>query len=193
MPYTRTVWEDTPSTNTPVTAANLNNMESGIESAHTQLAEHQTEISTNQTNISSLTSGKVDYYNAGAGDLNSFKLQNTHTDVAVYTLKGGYTHAPTDLSGNIYGYMTVGRQAAGSTVWIEQTLYVNGKIYHRRYTEYNSSGSWSSWVRLATSGDIADLQRQIDNLPTIGVRTYGAVSFAYNGATESINGTGVIE
>lgn len=124
----------------------------------------QTAITANQNIIASLTSGKVDYYIAGSGDLNSFKLQSTHTDIAFYKLGGGYAHLPDGVSGPVYGYLTAAKQSSSTNVWIEQTLYVNDKIYHRRYTEYNSSGSWSEWVRLATSADISNLQQQINNI-----------------------------
>ena len=35
--YNPTIWEDSPSSETPINAANLNNMESGISSANTAL------------------------------------------------------------------------------------------------------------------------------------------------------------
>ena len=35
--YNPTIWEDSPSSETPISAANLNNMESGISSANTAL------------------------------------------------------------------------------------------------------------------------------------------------------------
>lgn len=38
MAYTKTVWEDLPSTNTPITAENLNNMEDGIETNDKKLS-----------------------------------------------------------------------------------------------------------------------------------------------------------
>lgn len=38
MSYTKTVWEDLPSTNTPITAENLNNMEDGIETNDKKLS-----------------------------------------------------------------------------------------------------------------------------------------------------------
>ena len=39
MAYTKTNWEDLPSTDTPITSANLQNMEDGIEEAHNDIAE----------------------------------------------------------------------------------------------------------------------------------------------------------
>lgn len=38
MPYTPTTWEDSPSVATPITAAELNRMETGIDQAHDELA-----------------------------------------------------------------------------------------------------------------------------------------------------------
>jgi hypothetical protein len=38
MAYTKTNWEDTPSTATPISAANLNNIEEGVEDAHDHIA-----------------------------------------------------------------------------------------------------------------------------------------------------------
>lgn len=38
MAYTKTNWEDTPSTATPVSAANLNKIEEGVEDAHDHIA-----------------------------------------------------------------------------------------------------------------------------------------------------------
>ena len=43
--YTRVNWEDSPSTNTPISAENLNKMDKGIEDAHKKCTEISETIS----------------------------------------------------------------------------------------------------------------------------------------------------
>lgn len=127
---------------------------------------------------------KVDYRTiAGATDLNHFDgtINGVNTNVIIYNILGveGLAHAP--VRGTIDGYMTVSRQEHDTHIWVEQTIYLPHEIYHRRYTvdtKYTDTGSWSEWLKLATTADtynrsevnamIADLQEQIDNIDTSG-------------------------
>lgn len=56
MSYTKHIWKDYESGGTPITAQALNEMESGIEAAHTQIASTDKKVATNEQNIQHLTS-----------------------------------------------------------------------------------------------------------------------------------------
>lgn len=77
MAYTKTVWEDLPSTNTPINATNLNNIENGIK--------------TNETNITALNSYSTNSY---ASNGISFRFEKIGRMVIV-TLEGTTTSALT--------------------------------------------------------------------------------------------------
>lgn len=139
---------------------------------------------------------KVDYrVISGAGDFNHFKGQqdDLDTNMVVYMLAGiqGMANSPLPSQYSLNGSLIVARQATLTNLWVEQTLYLPENIYIRRYTEYNGSGSWTDWIRLATSEDVTNLQNQIDVLSANLL--YGRVSFSYTGNNMSIQGTGVIE
>ena len=51
MAYTKTTWEDLPSTNTPITASNLNKIENQVYANTNDIATNTGNISTNTTNI----------------------------------------------------------------------------------------------------------------------------------------------
>lgn len=55
--YSKTTWENTPSTATPLNAANLNNMENGISRATTAIQTLETDMSAAETDINNLESG----------------------------------------------------------------------------------------------------------------------------------------
>ena len=67
MAYTKTIWEDLPSTNTPINATNLNKIENGIET-------NSNNITTNTTNITNLT--PVTLYNNTSGTSDNITLTN---------------------------------------------------------------------------------------------------------------------
>ena len=48
MSYSKTTWEDLPSTNTPITASNLNNIENQVYANTNDIATNTTNISTNE-------------------------------------------------------------------------------------------------------------------------------------------------
>lgn len=55
MSYTKHTWKDYESGGTPITAQALNEMESGIEAAHTQIASTDKKVATNEQNIQELS------------------------------------------------------------------------------------------------------------------------------------------
>lgn len=55
MAYTKTTWQDLPSTNTPITASNLNNIENQVDANTDDIADLQTDVATNTSNISTNT------------------------------------------------------------------------------------------------------------------------------------------
>lgn len=54
MAYTKTTWEDLPSTNTPITASNLNNIENQVYANTNDIATNTTNIATNASDIDNL-------------------------------------------------------------------------------------------------------------------------------------------
>ena len=57
--YSKTTWENTPSTATPLNAANLNNMENGISRATTAVQSLETDMSAAETDIDNLEAKTV--------------------------------------------------------------------------------------------------------------------------------------
>lgn len=51
MAYTKTVWEDLPSTNTPINATNLNNIESGVYTNDTNIGDLSNLNTTDKSNL----------------------------------------------------------------------------------------------------------------------------------------------
>ena len=51
MTYTKTVWEDLPSTNTPINATNLNNIESGVYTNDTNIGDLSNLNTTDKSNL----------------------------------------------------------------------------------------------------------------------------------------------
>lgn len=158
---------------------------------------------------SDLINKKADYLKiTGDVDLNQLNGStfSPMTECIIYNLYGvqNLGHAPVVVTNGFRGYVVVSRQNVNDVVTVEQELHLlmldrayPGGYAHHIYTRCmhpDISGThWSGWTVTATSIDIANLQRQIDNLPTGGVQLSGNVSFSYNGTTSSIQGTGVIE
>lgn len=157
----------------------------------------------------SLITRKTDYYKiTGNVDLNWLdgSTFSPMVDTTVYNLYNVpvLAHAPVTLSNGYRGYVIVSRQSSNDVVTVEQELHLivpdsrySGGMVHQIYTRlYHpdiASPHWTSFVSLATSVDIYNLQQQINNLPSGGVQFSGNVSFTYNGSTSSIQGTGVTE
>ena len=69
MAYTKTIWENSPSENTPISAENLNNIENGIEDLDTRLTTAEGEIDTAQTDINNaeaVIGNETDTYSASS-------------------------------------------------------------------------------------------------------------------------------
>ena len=56
MAYSKTTWEDLPSTNTPITASNLNNIENQVDTNTDDIADLTSDVATNTSDISTLSS-----------------------------------------------------------------------------------------------------------------------------------------
>lgn len=91
MSYTKHIWKDYESGGTPITAQALNEMESGIEAAHTQIASTDKKVATNEQNILTLS-----------GNVSS--LQSEITDVQNHILH----NIPRIIPQNITSYITDG-------------------------------------------------------------------------------------
>lgn len=55
MPFTMKLWADGPSGNTPITAAELNRLETGISEAHSVIAEQAAALADAEAAITNLT------------------------------------------------------------------------------------------------------------------------------------------
>lgn len=122
MAYSKTNWQDLPSTSTPINATNLNKIENELESVDKSLK----------------------YIGNAPTDWNDAKT------FGIYNVSGTYTNAPT--SSQIWGVLIVYENkggtwtpvtsGAGSWIW-QEFRSTNGKI-HRRHA-VNTSDSWTDW------------------------------------------------
>lgn len=86
MAYTKTIWEDLPSEDTPATAEALNNMEDGIEDAHTVLG---TTSATEIGYVKGVTSAIQTQINASIKGWTDVTLDGTMTGGTITTQIGG--------------------------------------------------------------------------------------------------------
>lgn len=122
MAYSKTNWQDLPSTATPLNATNLNKIENELE----------------------VVDKSLKYIGNAPTDWNDAKT------FGIYHVNGTYTNAPT--SSQIWGVLIVYENkggtwtpvTSGSGSWIWQEFRdTSGKIYRRNAT--NTSNSWTSW------------------------------------------------
>lgn len=155
-----------------------------------------------------LITRKTDYYKiTGDVDLNWLdgSTFSPMVETTIYNLCNVQVlgHSPVTLTGGYRGYVIVSRQSANDVATAEQELHLivpdrryPGGMIHQTYTRLKhpdvSGTHWTSFVTLANSVDINNLQQQIDNLPSGGTQLSGNVSFVYNGSNSSVQGTGVI-
>lgn len=122
MAYSKTNWQDLPSTATPINSTNLNKIENELE----------------------VVDKSLKYIGNAPTDWNDAKT------FGIYNVSGTYTNAPT--SSQIWGVLIVYENkggtwtpvTSGSGSWIWQEFRdTSGKIYRRNAT--NTSNSWTSW------------------------------------------------
>jgi hypothetical protein len=115
--YTKTVWEDLPSTDTPITANNLNNIEDGIEEVHNNKIHDliQIGIDTNPwiLTANTLTTIPFNYVSQKIGDL--LNLQNNKIVV------GG-----TGIRGKLRLYVMTTSGGSTSNNYVYCYIYKNG-------------------------------------------------------------------
>lgn len=121
MAYSKTNWQDLPSTATPLNATNLNKIENELE----------------------VVDKSLKYMGNAPTDWNDAKT------FGIYNVSGTYTNAPT--SSQIWGVLIVYENRgsvwnpgtpSGSWIW-QEFKDTSGKIYRRN--AINTSNSWTSW------------------------------------------------
>lgn len=98
MAYTKTVWEDYPSEDTIIDAAKLNNMEDGIEDAHTQLGTKLaitskaigTDVTAGTDDTKYVTSKAIKDANVNVGVWTSYTPATANITVGNGTLTASY-------------------------------------------------------------------------------------------------------
>jgi microcystin-dependent protein len=93
MAYSRTTWEDSPSTNTPISAANLNNIEEGILDVESELSYVAGTVTTVSNSVTAI-----------AGSVTNAQGSVTATQGSVVTHAAATTsvHGITDTSNLVY-------------------------------------------------------------------------------------------
>ena len=171
MAYNKTTWEDLPSTNTPLNATNLNNIENGIDNATKQISKSTDEYSSSATYfVGSLCiyNNKIykcntnirtpENWNSSHWDETSitkeinedfrFKDRGNITDFNQLLQKGFYqinftngTNAP---SSNIYGVLAV----FPCSTYISQMIIGREGTTCKAYTREWGGSNWTSWTEL---------------------------------------------
>lgn len=121
MAYSKTNWQDLPSTATPINSTNLNKIENELE----------------------VVDKSLKYIGNAPTDWNDAKT------FGIYNVSGTYTNAPTSsqIGGVLIVYENRGSvwnpgTPSGSWIW-QEFRDTSGKIYRRNAT--NTSNSWTSW------------------------------------------------
>lgn len=96
--YSRVNWEDSPSTNTPINAANLNVMDKGISDCATEINNRQPKTDNNLTTTAKTIPGAINELNADLGNKIEAPNYSSATDITIST---GGTYTPTS-NGYIY-------------------------------------------------------------------------------------------
>jgi hypothetical protein len=134
MAYTKTTWENSPSTATPISAANLNKMEEGIEDAHDHIAASSAVhgitntanlVYTSDSRLSDQrtpSDGSVTAAKLATGAVTKEKLASSVAAQSLATQTGtSYTLA---LSDGDFGAMLLMNNSASTTV----TVPPNGSV-----------------------------------------------------------------
>lgn len=109
--YSRVNWEDSPSTNTPINAENLNKMDKGISDCASAIATKQESTDNNLTTTAKTIRGAINEINADLTELDDRVNANT-LDTAVDLDSNWYT-APSD------GYLIYQSGGGNSAGYIE--------------------------------------------------------------------------
>lgn len=79
MAYTKTVWEDLPSTNTPINATNLNNIESGVYTNDTNIGDLSNLNTTDKSNLVGAIN-EINTVTTGSATVNSAYISNAENN-----------------------------------------------------------------------------------------------------------------
>lgn len=129
MAYEKTNWQNTPSTQTPLSASNLNKMEYGIRNNSLNIENLDTAVQTNTTNISTNTT------NIGT-------LTNLTT-----TAKSNLVSAINEVNGKISNVYS-------TTETLTNGKWIDNKPIYRKVISTNTPSSTNSWANVGSVSNV---------------------------------------
>lgn len=145
MAYTKTIWEDLPSTNTPLNATNLNNIEDQVETNTNDIEDLVSDVATNTGDISSLKTyveNSIDV--SSLGDWNSLPYKNGfYKGVSMSNSPSGSTVNP--------GWWYV-IQILHDGSYVRQIAFSFRNDNQAIYSRAKMAGTWGSWEAMMESG-----------------------------------------
>ena len=175
MAYNKTTWEDLPSTNTPINANNLNNIENGVEEAikFMGVPDYSTSTSYVRGNLVKYNNKLYRAVRATSGSWNSADWSETSvrsqlertagwgeaistttaTDwnslgqVSGFFRGSGLTHSPSGKTVANWWFVV---QLAESSGYYVQYAFPYG--YNTMYMRAQNNGTWNDWTEIDTNG-----------------------------------------
>ena len=148
MAYTKINWEDSPSTNTPINASNLNKMD-------TQIKDNADDIEELESNISKLN--LVDFESFDNTKITtSYGVIGNETNIQVATNEDGTV-------GKIYGHIIVTGTETSNDITVtipatklrpEEALTINGIAMRNIYTAQGLNDTGMHSISIATNGNV---------------------------------------
>ena len=133
MAYSKTTWEDLPSTNTPITASNLNKIENQVYANTNDIATNTTNIATNASDIDNL-------------ETTTNNLVARTTDTIIFRTVKLEESIPLNAFASVYKGTTI-PSITGYTPLICYEVLGSGDAGVKGYTNLPNNGNVGCWIK----------------------------------------------